>query len=165
MKTLAILIIALSSALAHAQTPIIGGGGTGTAIVGPPSNQVGSDQALAQTANVSSRLLYAVPAGKAGWYVVAIYTVVTVAAQTSGTLPNGIIAWTDGDTVSANGSLGQTSTTNLVGATNVSGNIQNVKYIHVAANSNINWSTASYASSGSPSLAYNAYAKLYYVGP
>jgi hypothetical protein len=112
----------------------------------------------AQTANIGSTLLYAVPATGAGTYRVTVYIIVTSVGTTS-TMPNVLIAYTDKDNNTAQSvpftttSAGNTLTTLAVNSLPIS----------AKASTNINFSTASYASTGTP-MQYALHIRLEYLG-
>lgn len=101
-----------------------------------------------QVANISASNLVASPA--AGLYRVTVYIVQTVAATTSGTLPQVQITYKDNDsgaTLTVNATA--TVSTNTVGTLT-----QATLILNSAAATTISYATTGYASSGATALAY-----------
>jgi hypothetical protein len=147
----------LACAAAIAQTPS-----------SPPSTLtvVAKADAAAQAANIGATTLYAVPASGAGTYRVSCYIVLTRPATTSSTIPQCLMAYTDSDTSVVEASyitLG-TNTNNTVGSTNVWATSIPTVIMQVKALTNIQYSTAGYASSGTTTMQYSFHVKLEYLG-
>lgn len=121
-----------------------------------------------QAANIATATLYAVPAGGAGVYRISAYEVLTQAATSSSTLPSVNIAWTDADssaaetgTPAASGGSGNTvGNTNFPIATS-----PGIYVVSAKASTNIQYSTAGYASSGATPMQYALHIRLEYLGP
>jgi len=126
-------------------------------------------------ANVASSLLYPVPTGKDGFYRASAYAVVTQQATTSSTLPNVQIAsYTDADTNVISALLNMTAnsggspanpavgfnSSNAAAATGLLGTV----VFAAKGNTNINYSTANYASVGATPMQYKIRIKLEYLG-
>jgi hypothetical protein len=98
----------------------------------------------AQTANVGSTTLYAVPASGAGVYRVSCYVIVTSVGTTS-TLPSCVIGWTDKDN-----SVVQSFTLTPTNTGNTTTTFQQATMVlDGKASTNITYSTTGYASTGS----------------
>jgi hypothetical protein len=112
------------------------------------SNGIPSEYAtvdlLAQTANIGSTTLYAVPALGAGLYRVSCYAIVTSVGTTS-TLPTCTIGWTDKDNSTVQ-TLNLTATSTGNALTTFT---QGTMVLDGKASTNITYSTTGYASSGS----------------
>jgi hypothetical protein len=151
------------------QTSIV----TGPTIVlpgatGTPSLLVASVDLLAQQANVPLTTAYAVPAAGGGMYRFDPYIVITQAASVSCVLPAINILWTDKDTSASEinnqtlagntsngvGVIGQTSAIAMVGG-----------IIYVKGGTNIQFTTAGYASVGGTPMQFAVHVRIEYVGP
>lgn len=120
-----------------------------------------SSNAVTQSANINATTIYAVPADGAGMYRVSAYAVVTQAATTSSTLPNVGVLWTDNDAnvaLSAN----NVTPTNAANAPGAFGNGDVV--ISARANTNIQFQTSNYASSGATPMQYAVRLRLEFLG-
>lgn len=124
----------------------------------PPSTQpvVAALDATAQSANIASTPLFTPSA--TGNYQVSIYIVVTQAATSSSSLPQGQISWTDPDTNGSisNQTISATSAANSAG-TNSAGAGANTRVIHAKAGSAVSFQTTGYASSGATAMQFAAH--------
>lgn len=111
---------------------------------GVPS-EVATVDLTAQTANIGSTTLYAVPSTGAGLYRISAYWIVTSVGTTS-TLPSLVLGWTDRDnstaqsTTTAPGTPTGNTLTTLAGLSSV---------ISAKASTNLTYQTTNYASTGS----------------
>jgi hypothetical protein len=157
MRRLVFALLFVCAAIA--QTPVVGGNSLTTIVA--------KADATAQSANIATTTLYTVPANGAGMYRVSCYVVVTRAATTSSTMPACTVGWVDADTaVFANPYVSTTSTANAVGPSSAwqAGGGTGLMIINVAANTNIQYTTSSYASSGATPMLYAVHIKLEYLG-
>ena len=105
---------------------------------------VASINLTAQTANIGTTTLYAVPS--AGFYRVSIYITVTSAGTTS-TMPSTTITYTDGN---AGTNSHSTTTTATSSGNSVTTTFAQTTYVlYAKASTNIQYATGSYASTGS----------------
>jgi hypothetical protein len=144
--------------------------GDGTVTAAVPGSVVATINSPGLTNNVGNTLAYAVPVAKSGWYRISCYAVVTSVGTTS-TLPTCGVLWFDADTgvqsVGGSGtstfSTGNTNTGNAIGRVNETNAIQSVM-AHVAASTNIQYSTNGYASTGT-AMQYALHVVVEYVSP
>lgn len=140
--------------------------GVPTPQVGNASVVVAKADATAQTNNIGTTTLYNVPANGAGIYRVSCYAVVTTAGTTS-TLAQCRVAWTDNDSGQSAGPTPFTGTvangTAGMNSSSSGGSGVGFLYVDAAASSTIQYSTASYASTGTP-MQYAVHFKLEYLG-
>lgn len=115
-----------------------------------------------QAANVSTSTFYTTPNdGHVRDYLVAFYSVLTVAAGTSSTLPQTFISYTDADTgVVISGGLAGTSTSNTVGGSRNYGTF----FMRCKPNTAVQFATSGYASVPANAMTYNAYMYLMCMG-
>ena len=134
--------------------------------LGPCGNYLAKLDFTAQSANIGSTLLYAVPAGLGGQYRVTCSIVITQAATTSSTLPACEVVWTNADTntVEPTTSLTGTSSANVVGGNQGSGGALGGNLISVKAGTNINFATLGYASVGATAMQFTIHVRLEYLG-
>lgn len=119
---------------------------------------VAGDGKNAQSANINSPTLYAVPTS--GIYRVSAYVVQTRAATTSSTLPSCSVSYTEATTgVGLQDIVTLTANTNTVGL-HVGGSV----IISAQLGSNIGYITSNYASSGATSMQYSIHMKIEFLG-
>lgn len=118
------------------------------------------------TGNISSATLYSITASSIGLYRVSCYTVITIAATSSSTLPTCSVGWTDADS-GASESLNLTTepTTNVAGTLGTSATQTGTASLGPKLTSNITYATSGYASSGATSMQYAVHLRLEYLGP
>ena len=131
---------------------------------------VAQADAFAQGANISSTLLYTVPANNGGRYRVSAYCEVTRQATTTATLAvaNVVLTTADGgasQTVqcSANAGLAANPAVGANSGQATSGPSGTV-VISAAGGTTINFTTTGYATSGATSMQYAMHIKLEYIG-
>lgn len=113
----------------------------------------------AQTANISTTTAYAVPAHMGGQYAVTVYIKVTTAGSVSSTMPSVSIAFTDnGDSVAQSIAATATNTGNTTTTL-----AQATVIVWASGGTNIQYSTASYASSAA-GMAYELNIRVTYLG-
>lgn len=110
---------------------------------------VASINATGQTANIGTATLYAVPS--AGFYRISIYITVTSAGTTS-TMPSTTITYTDGN--SGTNTHSTTTTATNAGNSVTTTFLQTTYNLYAKASTNIQYATASYASTGGTSMQY-----------
>jgi len=124
----------------------------------------------AQSGNIGVTPLYFVPAAGAGFYRISCYLVVTQAATVSSTLPQCVANWTDNDTnVGVGTGFTVTSTTNTLGGTNsaiagAAGVNSGTIIVDAKASTNLQYSTANYASNGATPMQYAIHIRVEYLG-
>jgi hypothetical protein len=119
--------------------------------------------ATAQAANIASTVV--ITTSSPGTYRVVCYVEVTQTATTSSTMPACVVGWTTADSVTAQTStISPTSAANTLGANSVQGSSTPVSVIQVAKFTNINVSTASYASVGGTPMQYAIHFKIEFIG-
>lgn len=117
-----------------------------------------------QTATINPTLLYSVPATGTGYYRICGYIVETTAATTS-TLPNVVVQYTDNETntLSAQVWISNSNTANSVPATS-GAPAGNCMMFAPKPGTNINYGSASYASSPAATMVYSLHVRLEYLG-
>lgn len=139
-----------------------------TTVANGVASIVAKADAVAQSANVATTTLFAVPAGGAGMYRASCYVVITQAATTSSTMPYCGVLWTDSDTNTSSGvQVTSQLNTNTVGTTSANGSLgqsTGTAIINAKASSNITYQTVNYASSGATPMQYAIHVKLEYLG-
>lgn len=119
---------------------------------------VASDGKTAQSANINSPTLYAVPAS--GMYRVSVFVVLSRAATTSSVLPGLSVSYTEATTgVAVQDIVTQTANTNTLGL-HMGGSV----IISAQQGSNIGYTTSNYASSGATSMQYSVSLKIEFLG-
>lgn len=128
---------------------------------------IAKTDASTQAANIGITTFYTIPANAAGTYRMTCYVVVTQQATVSGTVPLCQLFWKDSDSgVSSNanvtGAVGGSNPT--VGTNSTNNTTPSMLTFQAAANSNIQYDTVNYASSGATPMQYAIHIKLEYLG-
>lgn len=110
----------------------------------------------AQGANIGATTLYSVPASGAGLYRVTLYISITRAATTSSTMPSTAITYTDAES----SAIHTTTTTATAAGNSITASFAQSSYIlYAKASTNIQYTLASFATSGATSMQFNLHVK------
>lgn len=135
------------------------GAGNVSAYVPDVGGSLATIDLTAQTANISATTLYAVPSGAFGLYEVESFVIVTQAAGTTSFMPGVNVVFTDNDN--------NTSQFLRISASDNGNTLttfgQGVVVINVKDSTTIQYSTLSYASSGSPVMQYALHIRIHKV--
>lgn len=106
----------------------------------------------------AARTIY--PAPSDGFYRLTAYTSIATAAGTSSTRPSVTVGWTDANSVAQTNALIATNASNSTTGATATGSIT----VYAKAGTNITTTSAGYASSGAPVMAYDLHVRVEQLG-